>query len=227
SLARAKAAAPLWFSRWPKADCVAVPISAGAVAFYSAPKRAGDPGLFFFNVSHPQSWTLPSLEFTTFHESIPGHHFQRALAEEDPDLHYIQQKLYISAFNEGWALYTERLSDEMGLYSSDLARLGMLHGDSLRAFRLVVDTGMHAKGWSRQQAIDYGVAHTPHDPRTVAAEIDRYIGWPGQALGYMMGRLEIDRIRADAEARLGDGFDMKGFHEAVLGAGTITPWNPG
>ncbi len=219
-LERGREAAPAWFERWPETDCVAVPITTGALAFYTL--QPNQPGMFFFNVANPEIWTVPFLENTAFHEAIPGHHFQRALADEDPDLHYVQKKMYIAAYNEGWGLYSERLSDEMGLFSSDYARLGMLLGDSMRAFRLVADTGLHAFGWSRQQAITYGMAHSPLAEAAIVAEVDRYLGTPAQALGYMMGRLEIDRIRADAEARLGDRFDIKGFHEAVLGAGTVT-----
>jgi uncharacterized protein (DUF885 family) len=122
---------------------------------------------------------------------------------------------------EGWALYTERLADEMKLYSSDLDRLGMLSSQALRATRLVVDTGLHAQGWSRQQAVDYMLAHTTEAKDDAAAEIDRYIIYPGQATAYMLGMLEIQQTRADAEQKLGPKFDIKGFHDRVLEDGAV------
>jgi uncharacterized protein (DUF885 family) len=125
------------------------------------------------------------------------------------------------AFDEGWALYAERLADEMGLYTDDLARLGMLSGDSLRASRLVVDTGIHALGWARAEAVEYLRANTPLTPTDIEVEIDRYIAVPGQALAYMVGRLEIQRMRANAERRLGESFDIRTFHDTVLGAGSL------
>ncbi|MGQ0849830.1 MAG: DUF885 domain-containing protein, partial [Actinomycetota bacterium] len=126
-----------------------------------------------------------------------------------------------AAYNEGWGLYTERLADEMGLYTGPLDRLGMLSGDSMRACRLAVDTGLHALGWSRDQAIDFMFSNSPMTRVQVEGEIDRYIGSPGQALGYMMGRLEIDRIRAEAEAAHGPDFDIAGFHDTVLSSGSV------
>jgi uncharacterized protein (DUF885 family) len=128
----------------------------------------------------------------------------------------------MSAYVEGWGLYAERLADEMGLYSGDMQRFGILSFDSWRAGRLVVDTGMHALGWSRQEAIDYLVANSPQAPNNIEAEVDRYIGWPGQALAYKIGQREILRLRAEAEAAQGERFDIKGFHDVVLGSGPVT-----
>ncbi|MFV1962454.1 MAG: DUF885 family protein, partial [Acidimicrobiia bacterium] len=128
---------------------------------------------------------------------------------------------FISAYGEGWGLYSERLADEMGLYSSELDRVGMLQADSMRACRLVVDTGMHALGWSRQQGIDYMAANSPMSMHSIFEETDRYLSYPGQALSYMIGRTEIQRIRAEAEASMGASFDIKGFHDSVLGSGCI------
>ncbi len=219
---RAAAAAGEWFGRVPVTGCEGVAIDGGALAFYSPPPEGGGDASFFFNTADPAVWTTFGLEAVAYHESIPGHHFQLAAAIEDDTLHWVQQRSVITAYNEGWGLYSERLSDEMGLYTSDLARVGMLVADSLRASRLVVDTGMHALGWSRQQAIDYMVTRTPIDIAEVVPEIDRYIAMPGQALGYMVGRVEIDRARAIAQRALGGRFDIRRFHEAVLGAGTIT-----
>lgn len=127
----------------------------------------------------------------------------------------------LDAYVEGWGLYAERLADEMGLFSTPLDRLGMLSTDSLRACRLVVDTGMHALGWSRRQAIEYVVRNSPMPEGPVTSEIDRYIAWPGQALAYMLGRLEILRMRADARARLGEHYDIKAFHDTVLGSDAL------
>jgi uncharacterized protein (DUF885 family) len=126
-----------------------------------------------------------------------------------------------NAFVEGWGLYSERLADEMGLYSDDVARLGMLVYDSMRAGRLVVDTGMHALGWSRQRAVDFLRERTPMTISEIGTEIDRYIGYPGQALAYMVGRLEIQRLRAHATDALGAAFDLRGFHDVVLGNGKL------
>jgi len=127
----------------------------------------------------------------------------------------------VTAYAEGWGLYTERLADEMGLYSGPVERIGMLSADSMRAGRLVVDTGIHAKGWTRQQAIDFMVDNSPLHVGTIEPEIDRYIGMPGQALAYMIGRLEIVRMRKEAEEAMGDRFDIKGFHDTVLCSGLV------
>lgn len=222
ALARAGEAVGDWFGRRPQAACEAHPIEQGALAFYSRPARDGSkPGRFFFNTADPTMWGTFQLEATTYHEGIPGHHLQLAMAQENPDLHRLLADYYIAAYNEGWGLYTERLADEMGLYSSELDRIGMLAADSMRACRLVVDTGLHALGWGRQQAIDYMLEHSPMTKVQVEGEIDRYIGNPGQALGYMMGRLEIDRIRSEAEGQLGPRFDIKDFHDTVLSTGSV------
>jgi uncharacterized protein (DUF885 family) len=220
ALERAAAAAPQWFTSIPESDCIANEVPAGPLAFYSPPDPpTGKPGRFFFNTSDPSAWSTYQLEAVTFHESIPGHHLQIAGFRESTTLHPVQVHFGITAYLEGWGLYTERLSDEMGLYSSDLARVGMLSADSMRACRLVVDTGMHALGWGRREAIDYVHAHSPLSRVLVEGEIDRYIGMPGQALSYMIGRLEIDRIRREAEQA--DDFDLPTFHDQILGHGMV------
>ena len=222
ALARATAAVNGWFGVLPKAPCIANSIEQGALAFYSRPARDGSkPGRFFFNTADPSMWGTFQLEAVTYHEGVPGHHLQLAIAQENPDLHPLLADYYIAAYNEGWGLYTERLADEMGLYSSELDRVGMLSADSMRACRLVVDTGLHALGWSREQAIEYMVDHSPMTRLQVEGEIDRYIGNPGQALGYMMGRLEIETIRAEAEVTLADRFDIKAFHDVILSTGSV------
>lgn len=220
ALARATAEAPKWFARVPNSPCRAVATPYGAMAYYSSPDPAvGKPGTFYFKTSEPTAWSTYELESIVYHESIPGHHLQLALHAEDEGLHKVQRELFNIAYAEGWGLYSERLADEMGLYTSDLARVGMLSADSLRAGRLVVDTGIHAMGWTREQAIQYLLDHSPMDRFHVEQEVDRYIGLPGQAVGYMIGRLEIQAIRAEAEKR--PGFDIREFHDQVLRNGAV------
>jgi uncharacterized protein (DUF885 family) len=213
---RATAALPRAFSRVPVTPCRVNAVKGGAQAYYSAPEpETGKPGEFFFNVSDPTDWSRTDLEGTTFHEGVPGHHLQFALHEEDEGLHNVLKRMNVTAYLEGWALYTERLADELGLYSSELARVGMLINDSLRACRLVVDTGMHAFGWTRQQAIDFMMDNSPNSLGAITAEVDRYIAMPAQALSYMVGRLEIQRLRDEADLSLPE------FHERVLGHGMV------
>ncbi len=222
AVARAQAEAPRWFARMPRASCVAIAVDAGPMAFYTGPSPDGArPGSFFYNTADPSLWSRCQLEATTFHEAVPGHHLQLALAQE-LDLHPILGELEVDSYGEGWGLYAERLADEMSLYGSPLQRLGMVTLDSLRAARLVVDTGLHALGWTREAAIEYFVQHTAQEERNAAAEIDRYIATPAQATSYMIGRLEIDRLRRDAESRLGSRFSVSEFHDTVLGNG-MTP----
>jgi uncharacterized protein (DUF885 family) len=222
AMAKARAAMADWFGRLPRADCDVEPTTSGAIAYYFAPPRDGSRGgVFFMNVSDPEGWGRYEIESTSYHEGIPGHHLQLAIASELDDIPEFRKRAFIAAYGEGWGLYTERLADEMGLYSSPLDRMGMLSADSMRACRLVVDTGMHALGWSRQQAVDYMLANSPMRSGHVAAEIDRYAVTPGQALSYMIGRLEIQRIRREVEARQGDAFDIKAFHDAVLDSGPM------
>lgn len=152
---------------------------------------------------------------------MPGHHLQLALAQELTGLPLLRRLATINAYVEGWALYTERLADEMGLYSSDLARLGMVTEDSCRAGRLVVDTGLHARGWTRQRAVGYLRDNTAIAGIEIEHEVDRYIAEPARALSYMTGRLEIQRLRREAERMLGDRFDIRAFHDAALGGGAL------
>jgi uncharacterized protein (DUF885 family) len=227
AMARAREAMAQWFGRLPQADCVMVEIPELAaeeapLAFYLPPTVDGSrPGSYFINSTAPTTRTRYEAEALAFHESIPGHHLQIAIAQELQGVPEFQKHALITAYVEGWGLYAERLCDEMGLYSSDLARMGMLSFDSWRACRLVVDTGMHALGWSRQQAIDYMTANSPQAHNNVETEIDRYIGWPGQALAYMIGRREIMRLRSMAQQEMGAGFDIKGFHDMALGSGAV------
>jgi uncharacterized protein (DUF885 family) len=222
AMAKARAAMGDWFGRLPVSDCDVEATTSGAIAYYFAPPKDGSRGgVFFMNVSDPEGWGRYEIENTSYHEGIPGHHLQLAIAAELDDVPEFRKRAFIAAYGEGWGLYTERLADEMGLYSTPLDRVGMLSADSMRACRLVVDTGMHALGWSRQQAVDYMLANSPMRAGHVGAEIDRYAVTPGQALSYMIGRLEIQRIRRDAEARQGERFDIKAFHDAVLDSGPM------
>ena len=212
-----------WFEVLPQAPCDVQGVTTGAKAYYFPPSADNSRGgTFFINVEDPDAWGLFELESLAFHEAIPGHHLQLAIANELPaSVPEIRKYSECAAYAEGWGLYSERLADEMGLYSSPTDRMGMLSADSLRACRLVVDTGIHALGWSRQQAIDYMVANSPMTERIVRPEIDRYICSPGQATAYMIGRLEIQRLRREAEQRQGAAFDVKKFHSAVLDSGAL------
>jgi uncharacterized protein (DUF885 family) len=222
ALAKATAAIGDWFGILPKAGCDVEEVQSGAIAFYFPPARDGSRGgVFFMNTSDPTGWGRYQIEATAYHEGIPGHHLQLAISTELTSIPDFRKRAYIAAYGEGWGLYSERLADEMGLYSTALDRMGMLEADSMRACRLVVDTGMHALGWSRQQAIDYMTENSPMRVSQIVPEIDRYAVTPGQALAYMIGRLEIQRMRREAEEALGDRFDIRGFHDTVLGSGLM------
>jgi uncharacterized protein (DUF885 family) len=192
-------------------------------AYYFPPAVDGSrPGTYFINTADPEQASRTEAESIAFHEAIPGHHLQIAISQELDDLPDFQRHDGATSYIEGWGLYAERLADEMGLYSDDVALLGMLTADAWRSARLVVDTGLHALGWSRQQALDYFETHTPVPMDQVAGEVDRYLAIPGQALSYKVGQIEIQRLRADAEERLGDAFDIRGFHDVVLDSGAVT-----
>jgi uncharacterized protein (DUF885 family) len=222
ALAKASAAMGDWFGILPSAPCDVEEVQSGAIAYYFPPARDGSRGgVFFMNTSDPAGWGRYQIEATSYHEGIPGHHLQLAISTELTGIPDFRKRAFIAAYGEGWGLYSERLADEMGLYTTPLDRLGMLEADSMRACRLVVDTGMHALGWSRQRAIDYMTENSPMALSHIVPEIDRYAVTPGQALAYMIGRLEIQRMRREAEATLGDRWDIKGFHDAVLGSGLM------
>ena len=228
ALARARAAMPKFFGRVPKADVQIQAFEAWEApsmppAMYRQTTIDGTkPGLYMVNLYQPENLPRADVEAVAFHEAIPGHHLQIALAIERPAAHRITQLFGTTSFVEGWGLYAERLADEMGLYSGDLDRLGMLSAQAWRAARLVVDTGMHTKKWTREQAVDYMRRNTALGENTIQTEIDRYIIWPGQALAYMIGYREITSLRAKATAALGPKFDVRRFHDAVLGRGAVT-----
>jgi uncharacterized protein (DUF885 family) len=227
SLARAAEAMPDWFGRLPVAPCEVVVMGDlesehSTVAFYRQPAIDGSrPGQYYINTWKPDTRTRYEAEVLAYHESIPGHHLQIAIAQELEIEAEFRKHLGPTAFFEGWGLYTERLSDEMGLYTGDLDRIGVLSFDAWRASRLVVDTGMHALGWTRQQAIDFMLAHTVLAENNIVNEVDRYIVMPGQALAYKTGQLELLRLRDEARSALGPAFDIRGFHDTVLGNGAI------
>jgi len=227
ALARAQAAVPGFFGRLPAAPCVVVAMGPheeehGTVAYYREPAADGSrPGQFYLNLSRPETRRRYEAEALAYHESVPGHHLQIAIMQELRGLPAFRRHLGVTAFVEGWGLYTERLADEMGLYSGDLSRLGVLSYDAWRASRLVVDTGLHALGWPRQRAIAFMAEHTALALNNIANEVDRYIGLPAQALAYKTGQLEMLRLRAAAEGRLGPAFDIRGFHDTLLGSGAV------
>ncbi|NOT41929.1 MAG: DUF885 domain-containing protein [Alphaproteobacteria bacterium] len=196
--------------------------SATGGAYYILGTADGSrPGVFYVNTSDLPSRTSPIMTALFLHEAIPGHHFQGSLAVQDQNLPAFLRFLWNSGYVEGWALYCERLGIEMGLYDDPYQYFGMLDLEMFRAARLVVDTGIHAKRWSRDQAIDYMLAHTSLDRNFIALEVDRYIVTPGQATSYKVGELLIKRLRAKAESALGKRFDVRAFHDQVLNTGAI------
>ena len=227
ALGRAEAAIPEWFGRLPQAKCEVEPIPDylapyTTIAYYQPARPDGSrPGVYFVNTYEPQTRPRHEAEVLAFHESIPGHHLQIVIAQELGELPAFRKHGGVTAFVEGWALYIERLADEMGLYTGDLDRLGMLSFDAWRASRLVVDTGIHAKGWTRDQAEAFMRDNTPLAFNNIANEVDRYINTPGQALAYKVGQLEIRDMRDRAQAELGDDFELAAFHDQILGAGPL------
>ena len=211
----------------PVAPCVVVVMPEheerhSTIAYYRQPALDGSrPGQYAINTWEPTTRPRYEAQALAFHEAVPGHHLQLAISQELTALPDFRRHDGPTAYVEGWGLYTERLSDEMGLYSGDLDRIGVLSFDAWRACRLVVDTGMHALGWTRQQAIDYMLEHTVLAENNVINEVDRYIAMPGQALAYKIGQREIVHLRAEAEAAQGDRFDIRAFHDAVLGHGVV------
>jgi len=223
-----KAAMAGWFGRLPQSPCAIEEVPAflaadSPSAYYFPPAGDGSRGgTYYVNTHKPGDKARYETASIAFHEAIPGHHLQLAIATELTDLPRFRRfSLANTAYVEGWGLYSERLADDMGLYRNDMERIGMLAADSIRACRLVVDTGLHALGWTRQRAIDFMAANTPVSVEEVTVEIDRYIGMPGQALAYKLGQREILRLRASAQSRLGEAFDFRGFHDAVLTSGAV------
>ena len=228
ALDRANTARDRYFPVYDIGDCVIEeinPIDAehSALAYYRPPAVDGSrPGAHCLSATNPSSRFRFEYEALAFHESVPGHHLQLALAQK-LDIPRYRRYLDVEAcsFNEGWGLYSEQLADEMGLYGDDLSRLGMLSFRALRACRLVVDTGLHHLGWTRAQAVDVMFENTATTREHVTSEVDHYIAWPGQALAYLIGRREIVRLRAGAKQQLGPRFSVSDFHAGVLGHGAV------
>ena len=203
----------------PMPEVVAV---SGAAPHYTPPRLdGGRPGTYWFNTKRPTAGTGWDTEVVAFHEAVPGHHLQLSRLQLLTELSALQRQRSLPVFAEGWGLYAEQLAEEAGLYADERGLLGAISTSLMRAARLVVDTGMHAFGWSREQALEFMVDHVPMPREFLAAEIDRYVVIPGQALAYLTGKLEILRIREEARKRLGAAFDLPAFHGAVLDHGSL------
>jgi len=224
---RMKPQLPKLFGRLPKADLVVMPVEEfrekeASGAQYNQPAMDGSrPGHVMINTSAPETRKTISTESTAYHEGVPGHHLQIAIAQELEKMPPQRQQAFYTAYVEGWALYSERLGKEIGFYEDPYSDFGRLQDEMLRAIRLVVDTGFHAKKWSRQQVVDYFHAHSAIDEVDVQTETDRYISIPGQALAYKTGQLKIVELRERAKKALGPKFDVRKFHDTVLDAGAL------
>ena len=219
---------PSLFHRLPRQPYGVAPVPAAMAPKYtsgryvSAPVGGTQPGWYWVNTYALDKRPLYNLEALTFHEAVPGHHLQGALAQELEGLPQFRRFLYVDAFGEGWGLYSEWLGTEAGFYTDPYRDFGRLGYEAWRAARLVVDTGIHALGWSRERAIDYLAANTTLPLHEVTTEVDRYISWPGQALCYYLGFMKIRELRARAEEKLGEAFDVRDFHDAVLANGALS-----
>ncbi len=218
---------PGFFGRLPRQSYGVVPVPDEIApnyttgAYYGAPEGGAHGGAFWLNTYALDQRPLYELPSLTLHEAVPGHHHQSALALEMEDVPAFRRDLYFSAFGEGWALYTEKLGVEMGIYQTPYENFGRLSYEMWRACRLVIDTGIHAKGWTREEAIEFMTSNTGLSEGNIRAEIDRYISWPGQALAYKLGELEIWELRWRAERELGDAFDLREFHDVILENGAL------
>ena len=217
-----------WFTVFPKAPCKVLPVPTQSEkhappAYYYPPLADGSrDGTYFLNTYKAETKSVFEAESVAFHEAIPGHHLDRTIAVELQDVPNFQRYTASTAFVEGWGLYSEQLANEMGLYSNNVQQLGRLGNDAWRACRLVLDTGMHGMGWSRDQAIDFFRSNSPIEEINSNIETDRYIAWPGQACAYKMGQLKIEELRSQAENELAENFDIRYFHDEVLCDGGIT-----
>jgi uncharacterized protein (DUF885 family) len=208
-----------WFGRLPRGRFGIVPVPSDIAPYYTAGRGGRD--VYLLNTYDLPSRPLFQLAALTLHESAPGHSWQLSLAAENDDRPEYRRRTYVSAYGEGWALYCEKLGVEMGMYETPYDRFGMLSYQMWRAARLVIDTGIHARGWTRAQAIAFLHDNSALSDHEIGTEVDRYIGWPGQALSYYLGELTIERERARAEKALGDRFDIRAFHDMILSLGSV------
>lgn len=227
AVARGKAAVGDWFGNVPDTEMIIIASppydkDSGGGFYAAGSADGGRPATYTVGTYNPQGISRAGQESTAFHESYPGHHLQGSVAMSNEFLHPILRFMYVSGSSEGWALYSERLVDEMGLYSDDVARMGMLSNEAYRAARLVIDPGMHVMGWSRQQATDYMLENSAEGIDSVTQQVNRYAAVPGQATSYLLGSLEIQRLRKHAEDALGARFDIREFHDRILINGGIT-----
>ena len=218
---------PQMFGRMPKSKLEVMPVEsfrekeASGASYVNGTPDGSRPGHVMVNTGDFEKRSLLDVETTAYHEGVPGHHMQIAIAQELPELPPFRQHEYYTAFTEGWALYSERLGKEAGFFQDPYSYYGHLQDDMLRAIRLVVDTGFHYKHWTRQQVVDFFHEHSALDEPTVQSETDRYMAWPAQALGYKIGQLEILKLRQYAKDQLGNKFDLRAFHDEVLGGGAL------
>ncbi len=225
---KADAALPMFFENLPRQPYGVAPVPAHLAPKYTGGRyvpadiRSQQPGYYWVNTYNLPSRPLYVLPALTLHEAVPGHHLQIALSQELEGFSLFRKNLYISAFGEGWGLYSEYLGKEMSMYTDPYMEFGRLTYEMWRACRLVVDTGIHAFGWTRDQVIEYLQAHTALSDHEITTETDRYIGWPGQALSYKMGELKIKELRQYARKALGANFDLRKFHDLILSQGTLT-----
>jgi uncharacterized protein (DUF885 family) len=224
---RAEARAAEFFPQPLPPPCAVTPMpevvaASGAAPHYTPPRLdGGRPGTFWFNTERPTAGTGWDLEVVAFHEAVPGHHLQLSRLQLLTDLPALQRQRSLPVFSEGWGLYAEQLAEEAGLYADDRGLLGSISASLMRAARLVVDTGLHFYGWSREQALEFMTSHVPMPQEFLAGEVDRYVVMPGQALAYLTGKLEIIRIRQEAQRQLGPAFSLPAFHAAVLDQGSL------
>lgn len=222
-----KSQLPEVFGRLPKADLVVKAVepyreASAGIAFYEGPAIDGSrPGIYFINLYDMNAMPNYQIEATAFHEGVPGHHMQIAIAQELDNLPKVRRYSHSTAYIEGWALYTERLAKEMGMYPDAYSDFGRLTLELMRAIRLVVDTGIHSKQWTRQQAIDWFLANGPNPKEEVVSEVERYMVMPGQATAYSIGMLKILELRENAKSALGNKFDLRAFHDLILGNGAL------
>jgi len=227
SLAAARQKMADVFGLLPKADVVIKPYPAFAASgvgeYHSSSEDGTRPGVFYIAVRNPENRSRATQQSTLYHETYPGHHLQGAIALELGDkVHSLARYLWNSGYGEGWALYSERVAQELDLYNGPLDLMGLLSDQGARAARLVIDSGIHTKGWTRQQSVDYMMNNTGWAPVDIQNDINRYISWPGQANSYMLGMLEIRRLRTLAEVELGEQFDIRDFHDRILENGSMT-----